>query len=1012
METLCLTPAQGGVEGYNFHMIEWVRRLIQPSIFEDEETTRAARVLNLFGWVTFTAVAVITLSRIVTGDWLSDSSKLFFPIILVLILAMQYMIRRGHVRLAGWVVIVAMGAAMTFQAAYSDGLRDITILAFSTLVLLAALLLGWRVGLLAGLLSVGVIWVFALQEYIGVRQYTIDPPLGYARDLTAVFVISSVLTYVLIQSLNRSLSNANLELRERLRAEEKLQLQARYLTALHETTFGLLNRLELNPLLESILNRTSELLETPHVGIDLILPDESGLRQELGIGEFAKWNKAVVQKGQGMVGHIWKEGASLVVEDYETYAARLNTASTSNFVAVAGVPLKSGQKVIGTLVVAYQDRNRKISREQVVVLERLAALASLAIDNAHLYEESQREIQERRIIEQDLRISEERFRKVFDNSQIAIAIVTLDEGIFLEANEAFWRISGLEPDMALGRTSVEMGTWDAPEERVAFVNELLQEGSLQDVEVKFSGLGTEKTALGYYELIDIRDRRCILCMFHDISEKRQVERALRESEERFRMVFHASPVAICITSLEEGILLDANDAYWNLTGYPSVSSLGKSVLELDLWASPEDRRVFVEKIKQNRSIVNPDYEFARFETNEPRNVIALYELVDIDNQPCILSMFYDQTKQKQAQDALRNAESRTRAILDAIPDMIFEVSRDGIFLDFMASAGLTTLMEPRDFIGENIRELFPEAIAQQSMFAIERAIDSGQVHSYEYGLPPGEEVQFFEARVAPVTSASAIIMVRDISQRRWVETEREKLIRELEDKNSELERFTYTVSHDLKSPIITIRGFLGFLEQDAQTGNLPRLRADVQRISDAADKMQTLLNELLELSRIGRLVNPPSIVPFNEIVDEAIALVQGRLQASHAQVRVQDGMESVHVDRQRTAEAVQNLIDNAAKFSNDSPVIEIGQAGAEGGMPVFFVHDNGIGIDLIHHERIFGLFNKLDADSEGTGIGLALVRRIVEVHKGRIWVRSEPGKGSTFFFTLPPAPPPDPIPES
>ena len=176
--------------------------------------------------------------------------------------------------------------------------------------------------------------------------------------------------------------------------------------------------------------------------------------------------------------------------------------------------------------------------------------------------------------------------------------------------------------------------------------------------------------------------------------------------------------------------------------------------------------------------------------------------------------------------------------------------------------------------------------------------------------------------------------------------------------------------------------------------------------------MFELLEELLELSRIGRLVNPPSIVPFNEIVDEAIALVQGRLQASHAQVRVQDGMESVHVDRQRTAEAVQNLIDNAAKFSNDSPVIEIGQAGAEGGMPVFFVHDNGIGIDLIHHERIFGLFNKLDADSEGTGIGLALVRRIVEVHKGRIWVRSEPGKGSTFFFTLPPAPPPDPIPES
>ncbi len=570
----------------------------------------------------------------------------------------------------------------------------------------------------------------------------------------------------------------------------------------------------------------------------------------------------------------------------------------------------------------------------------------------------------------------------------------------------------MEPGKALGRTSLEMGTWNQPEERAAFIEELLEKGSLQDVEIKFRGGNTEKTALGYYELMDIRDRRCILCMFYDISDKRQVERALRESEERFRTVFHASPVAIGITSLEEGRLLDANQAYWNLTGYKPNSSLGRLVMELGMWNSQDDRRVFVEKLRKERSILNPDYEFIRAETDETRNVIAFYELIEIENRDCILSMFYDMTEQRKAQDALLSAETRTRAILDAIPDMIFEVSRQGVFLDLMASAGLTPLMDPDYFIGKNIKDLFPDTIARQSLFAIERAIDTEQVHSYEYGLPPGEETQFFEARVAPVTHESAIIMVRDISQRKWVETEREKLIQELENKNSELERFTYTVSHDLKSPIITIRGFLGFLEQDAKAGNLSRLRADVQRISDAADKMQTLLNELLDLSRIGRLVNPPSLVPFNEIVDDAIALVQGRLQASHAQVNVQDEMQSVFVDRERVVEAVQNLIDNAAKFASDNPLIEIGQAGEEGGMPVFFVHDNGIGIDPIHHERIFGLFNKLNPETEGTGIGLTLVRRIIEVHKGRIWVQSQVGKGSTFFFTLPSAPLPNPNPES
>jgi signal transduction histidine kinase len=139
-------------------------------------------------------------------------------------------------------------------------------------------------------------------------------------------------------------------------------------------------------------------------------------------------------------------------------------------------------------------------------------------------------------------------------------------------------------------------------------------------------------------------------------------------------------------------------------------------------------------------------------------------------------------------------------------------------------------------------------------------------------------------------------------------------------------------------------------------------------------------------------------------VEEAISLVQGQLQANHVQVHVQDDMGVVFVDRQRLVEALQNLIDNAAKFTKDEPRIEIERDGSEGNMSVFLIRDNGIGIDSAHHERIFGLFNKLDPDSEGTGVGLALVRRIIEVHKGRIWVESEPGKGSAFFFTLPSGP--------
>ena len=232
---------------------------------------------------------------------------------------------------------------------------------------------------------------------------------------------------------------------------------------------------------------------------------------------------------------------------------------------------------------------------------------------------------------------------------------------------------------------------------------------------------------------------------------------------------------------------------------------------------------------------------------------------------------------------------------------------------------------------------------------------------------------------------------------------RKSLISELENKNAELERFTYTVSHDLKSPLFTIRGFLGYLEQDALSGNHGRLKSDIQRIIDATDKMQRLLNELLELSRVGRLKNESKQFPFADLVHEALELVHGQITARGIHISIDSNLPIVYGDRPRLTEVLQNLLDNAAKFMGDQaePRIEIGCQGQESGMPIMYVRDNGIGIPPQHYDRVFGLFNKLDPKTDGTGIGLALVKRIVDIHGGRIWVASEAGKGSTFFFTLP-----------
>ncbi len=242
-----------------------------------------------------------------------------------------------------------------------------------------------------------------------------------------------------------------------------------------------------------------------------------------------------------------------------------------------------------------------------------------------------------------------------------------------------------------------------------------------------------------------------------------------------------------------------------------------------------------------------------------------------------------------------------------------------------------------------------------------------------------------------------------IEERKRAEQEREDLIAKLEAQNAELERFTYTVSHDLKSPLITINGYVGMLRQDLAKGDSGAVENCLERISNAASKMSQLLKDVLELSRVGRLVNPPEDVSLAELAREAIELVGGQVKKKGVQVKISPDLPVVFGDRVRLLEVLQNLIDNAVKYMGEQsrPRVEI-DLRRDGNTTICYVRDNGIGIESQYHEKIFDLFEQLDPKAEGTGIGLSLVKRIVEVHGGRIWVESAgAGSGSTFCFNLP-----------
>ena len=242
-----------------------------------------------------------------------------------------------------------------------------------------------------------------------------------------------------------------------------------------------------------------------------------------------------------------------------------------------------------------------------------------------------------------------------------------------------------------------------------------------------------------------------------------------------------------------------------------------------------------------------------------------------------------------------------------------------------------------------------------------------------------------------------------IERRRRLEARQRHLIGELELRNAELERFSYTVSHDLKSPLITIKGFLGLLEKDLAAGREADVKAEIAQLHATADRMRELVAGLLELSRVGHAAGAAETVSLDEVAHEVVAQMPAGPNGDDVRIDIAPNLPLVTANRGQLREVLQNLVENAVKFRRRDVEarIEIGAKG-HGDRVVCYVRDNGIGVDAAHHERIFGLFNRLDPTRDGTGIGLALVRRIVEESGGSVWVESAGvGRGSAFYFTLP-----------
>jgi signal transduction histidine kinase len=258
------------------------------------------------------------------------------------------------------------------------------------------------------------------------------------------------------------------------------------------------------------------------------------------------------------------------------------------------------------------------------------------------------------------------------------------------------------------------------------------------------------------------------------------------------------------------------------------------------------------------------------------------------------------------------------------------------------------------------------------------------------------------ARLAPAIERS--IQASEARRlRKEVETERANLTSNLEAVNAELQHILYTAFHDLRSPLVTIKGFLGMLKQDLQTERRDRIQVDMEYLEASTDKMEKVLSVSLKFAKFGTVRHAWETVVLRELTQETIQRLEATLQSKNIAVTISPELPRLYGDRLYLGELLKGLIENAARYLNGQrdPHIEIGVR-QQDNQQIIFVRDNGPGIDPRYHNRIFNLFEKLDPMTEGSGIGLALAKRVVEMHGGKIWVESVgEGQGSTFCFTIP-----------
>jgi len=628
--------------------------------------------------------------------------------------------------------------------------------------------------------------------------------------------------------------------------------------------------------------------------------------------------------------------------------------------------------------------------------------------------------------------SEQQLGLIYDSVSDIIFLLSIepdDRYRFISVNKPFLQATGLRSDQVINGYADEI--IPAASHHVIFRNykRAIQERApitWEDVSEYPAG---QKTAIVTVNAVYNEEDICthLVGTIHDITELKQAEQALRESEEKFSKVFHASPVALSIRRVADGRYVEINESFLKRMGYQREEVIGRTALDIGAWANPIERKEMLRVLREQGSLRNFESQF-RTKSGEVGTALLFREIIELAGEKYFIGTTLDITERKQMEKAVLKERDFSDAMLNSLPGVLYFYDQTGKFLRWNRNLEIVSgysgaeiaRMHPLDFFAGAEKEY----IAQRIQDVFENGESDAEANIVTKN---GEWIPYyFTGKRIEIENVFYLIgMGIDITQRRYAEQELRKLNLELEERIAarteelaaamiraqESDRlksaFLATMSHELRTPLNSIIGFTGVILQGLAGPLNEEQTKQLNMTRDSAHHLLALINDVLDISKIeaGQLEILKRPFDMRQAVESALRVVHPLAQKKNLQLltSIGSGVGILNNDRRRVEQVLINLINNAIKFTERGEV-NIECQIRDGRMETS-VHDEGIGIKPKDMDRLFKPFQQIDTGlargHEGTGLGLAICKRLVTAMGGEITFESQWGIGSTFKFTLP-----------